>query len=494
MSVNQDAHGESGCQIPVLLNQYGPVHPTHTMTKPSGWKARLIAVFVMIAAFPAVGQDFFRELGTSRTSGGLGPIVPSEYGYREAAPEGLTAVSPEVPEMPEDEFNIAFGPVRMSVAVGVGLEWNDNIALAEDNRESDFILRPLVNVDFMWPISENNSLRFSLGASWAKYLDHSEFDSSGLLISPTSELEFTFQVFALEVTLRERFSYQEEPYQYSTLSNVARYERYENQAGILFKWDVNEKLELRWGYDHYNLWSKNEDFSSNDHVIDTVFVRPSYELSPGFKVGIFGSYSWIKFDDSDRSDATNILVGPFFDWDITPYVNLYLEVGYQALNYDSTSNYANSLILDDENQELFDNLTDEQRELFDDTSSSDSLYFKLQLTHTPNDIFEHGLLASLTSEIGLGSNFYDLYHFEYGFTYKGIANMDFSPMLFYEYYETSGDFSEQAHRAGAAVGIRYHLSTSMTLGLDYRYLWKDSNFEGADYYQNLVFLSLYYRF
>ena len=31
---------------------------------------------------------------------------------------------------------MAVGPVRMSVAVGAGIEWNDNVFLSDDNRES----------------------------------------------------------------------------------------------------------------------------------------------------------------------------------------------------------------------------------------------------------------------------------------------------------------------------------------------------------------------
>lgn len=460
----------------------------------SGKKLRtILALFLMTLGLPAFGQDFFRELGTSRSSGGIGPIIPSEYGYRDALPTGLTAVSPTVEEKSEDQYNIAVGPVRLSVAVGVGLEWNDNIALSQDDRMSDFILRPLVNVDFMWPISEGNTLKFTTGLSWAKYFDHSEFDSGGLLVSPTSELAYTFQVAAFEITLRDRFSYQEEPYQFATLSNVVRYQRYENQAGIDFKWNVNEKLTLNFGYDHYNLWSKNDTFSSEDHSIDTIYLRPQYQLTPGMKVGLVGSYSFINFDSSDRADGKNIMVGPFVDWDITPYLNAYLEVGYQGMEYDGTSDFSGGFYKA-VNPDLFDALTDDQRKLFTDSSSGDSVYFKFQLTHTPNDVFEHGILASKTAEIGLGTNFYDLYHIEYGATYKGLYHTEISPVLFYEYYETSSDLSEKAHRVGAALGIRYHVTTSLTLGLDYRYLWKDSNIDGADYYQNLVFLSAYYRF
>ena len=66
--------------------------------------------------------------------------------------------------------------------------------------------------------------------------------------------------------------------------------------------------------------------------------------------------------------------------------------------------------------------------------------------------------------------------------------------MFAEYYETSGNFSEEAWRYGAAIGIRHHFSNSFTVGLDYRFLLKESNIEDSDYYQNLVFLSAYYRF
>ena len=53
---------------------------------------------------------------------------------------------------------------------------------------------------------------------------------------------------------------------------------------------------------------------------------------------------------------------------------------------------------------------------------------------------------------------------------------------------------EKADRIGALIGARYYWTNSITVGLDYRFLWKDSNLEGGDYYQNLVFLSVYYKF
>lgn len=469
------------------------MHTLNSVSSSGVVSARSLAVvLVVVTGLPALAQDFFRELGTSRSSGGIGPVVPSEYSLREGTPSALRKVKAPVGGEEDEHYNMAIGPVRMSVAAGAGIEWNDNIFLSNDNRESDFVLRPLVNVDFLWPFSEYNTLSFSVGASWAKYLDHSELDSNGLLISPTSNLTLSMQAGPFTITLRNRFSYQEEPYDVPTLSNVAKYERYENQAGFQIDWPINEKTFLAFGYDHYNLWTTAEEFSDQDRSIDTIFLRPSYQLTPATRVGLFTSYSWINFDSDTRADSGAILVGPFVDIQLSDYVTLYVEAGYQGMSFKGTSIYDGDFqagLSPD-----FRRLSDDQRRVFEESDDSSSWYAKVQLNHTPNDIFEHGLSFTKTTEVGFESNFYDLYHLEYGATYKGIKDTEISPLLFVEYYETSGSFSEEAWRYGAAIGIRHHFSNSFTVGLDYRFLLKESNIEDADYYQNLVFLSAYYRF
>jgi hypothetical protein len=452
----------------------------------------LAVALMVVAGMPAFAQEYFREFGTSRSSGGIGPVTPSEYSIRAGTPSALRKVKAPAAGEEEEHYNMAVGPVRMSVAVGAGIEWNDNIFLSEHHRESDFIFRPLVNVDFLWPFSETNSLSFSLGASWAKYFDHSELDSGGLLISPNSNLSLSMQAGPFTITLRDRFSYQEEPYDIAVLSNVARYKRYENQAGIEIDWPINEKTFLTFGYDHYNLWTTGDDFSDQDHSIDTIFVRPSYQLTPAIRLGLFGSYSWISFDSDTRADSGALLVGPFADIKLSDYVTLYVEAGYQLIDFNGTSIYDGDFTAGLNRN--FRRLSDEQQQKFEDNDDASSWYAKVQLTHTPNDIFEHGIIFTKTAELGFGSNFYDIYHLEYGATYRGIKDTEISPLLFGEYYETSGNFSEHAWRYGAAIGIRHHFTNSFTVGLDYRFLLKDSNLENGDYYQNLVFLSAYYRF
>jgi hypothetical protein len=449
----------------------------------------------LIAAAPMTvsAQDYFREYGTSRSSGGFGPVTPGEYTYRDISPSGLQPLDPEQAGAKErDMSNFAIGPVRFSLAAGVGVEFNDNITLSENNRQSDVIIRPIAELEAIWRISDLNTLRFSLGMSYAKYIDHSQYDTDGVLISPTSAIELTFRLAEVRITVRDRFSYQEDPYDIPQLTGIAQYCRFENQIGIKAEYDFNERIRHAIGYDHYNLWAKEDIFSDQDRAIDTIFVKPSYGITDGIRVGLNATYSFISFDSSDRPDGNALLLGPYIEWQISQNTNAYLEGGYQSLTYDGT--YTPTRLLDAVTGNLSRDQISALRGGITDSEDSNSWYIRLELDNKPSEVYRHRLSFSKTAEIGFYSDFYDLYHVEYNAEYTGIAKTSIGPSLFYEHYESSGALGEKADRVGAILGIRHYLTNSLTVGLDYRFLFKDSNIEGADYYQNLVFLSLYYKF
>ena len=457
----------------------------------------LLALLALSKPATSHGQDFFRDLGTSRSSGGYGPVVPSEYSYQDASPSGLRELTPgqdlALPdEMEEaDRYNFALGNFRFGLAVGVGIEWNDNIRLSERNRESDFVFRPVLNLEANWKMSDLNTLRFNIGVSYAKYFEHSDLDTDGVLISPTSELAFSFYVSNLKFTLRDRLSYQEDSYDVPQFTGGPTYGRWENQAGIQMDAQLSQAFSIAAGYDHYNLWTNGNDFDLQDRVIDTVFVTPGLQLTPAIKVGVNASYSCIDFDSSDRADGNTVLVGPYIEWQITEYTNLYLEGGYQMMNFDGSSDFNNRAI---DQLDLSAEDADSVRRILRDDEDSDSFYVKFEINNRPSDVFRHRLSYSHTTEIGFSSDFYELDHVEYNADWKAIQHVEIGPTLFYEHYTSSGSIGEEADRLGAALGIRYHFNNSITLGLDYRYIWKDSNLEGGDYYQNLIFASLYYKF
>ncbi len=458
-----------------------------------------IAAIILSTGSGAFAQEFFRDLGTSRSSGGMGPVYPSEYTYEDASPSGLSPLRPgqdlneEQLAEEADRYNFAIGPIQFGLAAGVGLEYNDNITLADSNRISDFIFRPSLDVQASWRISELNTMRLSVGASYAKYFDNSQFDSDGLLLSPNSELAFTFYLGAVKISLRDRLSYQEDAYSIATISNTDRgqYKRYENQAGMHLEWAVNDKLTLAGGYDHANLWTVGDSFSQQDRSLDTIFFKPAYQVFPGIRIGVSGSFSFIDFDSNDRGDGSGLLVGPFIEWQISEYTNLYLEGGYQQLEFDKGGDFSNAAI---DQRGLSKSDAAAVRDILRDNEDTSSYYVKFEINNKPSDTFDHRLSFSKTAEIGFSSNSYDLYHAEYDANWKTFQHTEIGPVIFYENYTASGDLGEKAHRVGAGLGARYHFSNSVTLGLDYRFIVKDSNRESSDYRQNLVFLSLYYKF
>jgi opacity protein-like surface antigen len=462
--------------------------------------SNLLALAVAAAVgVPLTGQaqEFFRDYGTSRSSGGIGLVTPSDYSYQDTSPSGLAPLRPgqdltAVEQAEEsDKYNFALGPVRFAIALGFGVEFNDNITLADHGRESDFILRPNLDLSATWRISDLNTLHINIGVGYAKYLKHSEYDTRGLLISPNSDVALTFYTGPVKWTVRDRVSYQEDAYDIPVLSNTAIYRRWENQAGIDADWAINQSVDVTVGYDHYNLWASGDIFDLQDRSIDTIFVKPSVKINPALKVGVNASYSFIQFTSIERANGDGILAGPFVDWQISDVTNMHLEGGYQQLQFNGPSFYDQAEV-----NQLGLNATEAAavEGILQDNSNANTYYIKFESDNKPTENFQHRLSFSKTAEIGFESNFYNLYHVEYNADWKCLPHTEIGPSIFYEYYTTSGPVGEDAWRVGAALGIRYHFSNSLTLGLDYRYLNKQSDLADANYYQNLVFLSLYYKF
>ena len=429
-----------------------------------------------------MAQEYFRDFGSSRSSGGIGRLGPGSEVFLGNSPNGIEPVSEEELAKDDKNYNIRIGSLDLSLAAGVGLEFNDNITLSEFNRQSDIIFRPQFDIEGALRFSETSRLRIGIGLSYAKYFDHSNFDSNSLLISPTSAITWTAETGAFKFTIRERLAYQEDPFDQPTL-NVANYRRWENQAGIQVDWDANQYTKITVGYDRYDLWTTDPTYSAIDHSINTVFLRPSFQAGPRFTFGLNAAYSMFDYKETSHSDGHSLLVGPFVRWKVSDFTDVYAEVGFQQSSFDNATLFT-----------IVDRLTGAVTGSGLDGENGNSWYAKLEIVNRPTEFIRQKLSFSKTAELGFQSNFYDLYHVEYSLDWAVHEKTTIRPTFFYEFYKTSGPIPEEAHRFGAALGIYHVFSENFTAGLDYRYLVKDSNQNGADYYQNLGMVSLYYKF
>jgi hypothetical protein len=367
-------------------------------------------------------------------------------------------------------YNLLVGPVRFRVSATVGVEYNDNINLSQhDEREDDFIFRPQVNFDAIWPITQLNTLRFDLGIGYSIYVQHSGDNTNGILVTPGSQLAFDIFVGDFRINIHDRLSVQQDPITEGQISNTADYGRLENTAGVSVLWDMNKVL-LTVGYDHYNFIATNDDFDYLNHNSEILSASVSVAVTNTTNVGAEGNAVFSYYDQNIMNDSADFSVGGFVETQVTSYLRVRGAVGYQWMDFDN-----NGLIRD-------------QSDLSD-------YYANILISHRLNAQISQGLSAGHESQLGVNSNYITLNYIRHTITWNIIRNTLLTTEFFYEDANDSGGFiDEHFHRVGAAGTVGYQLTPHVTLGLRYQYTQKDSNVAGRNYIQNRVSLDGTYSF
>src|SRR5450432_4672426 len=298
-------------------------------------------------------------------------VRPSLAG--EAAAEARRQSIEQIP------YNLLLGPVRFLFSTTVGVEYNDNINLAETNKQSDVIIRPQFNIDAIWPVTQLNTLKLDLGLGYSFYLDHPNADTNGVIIAPGSQLSFDIFVQDFRINLHDRFSLQQDPVAELQLSNVVDYGRFENTAGVSVLWDLN-KAVLTFGYDHYNYISTTNTFSYLDRNAEELTFSAYFALTSTTGAGLETSAVYNYYDQSYLNNSVGYSVGPFVETQITNYLKLRASAGYQFINFDSGGGV-------------------------DDSSDGNDYYANVLLSHRINAAISETLAAGHETQLGINSNF-----------------------------------------------------------------------------------------
>ncbi|MGI8436572.1 MAG: outer membrane beta-barrel protein [Chthoniobacterales bacterium] len=366
-------------------------------------------------------------------------------------------------------YNLLAGPIRFLFSVTTGVEYNDNINLAETNKQEDIIIRPQFNIDAIWPVTQLNTLKLDLGLGYAFYLNHPNANTNGVLIQPGSQLSFDIFIQDFRINLHDRFSLQQDPVAQLQLSNVVDYGRFENTAGVSVLWDLN-KAVLTFGYDHYTYVSTTSTFDYLDRNAEELSFSAYFAFTSttggGLETAVVDNY----YDQHFLNDSVTYSVGPFVETQITNYLKLRASGGYQFINFDGGGGVL-------------------------DANDSNDFYASILLSHRINaNIFET-LSAGHESQLGVNSNFVALNYVRHTATWNIINRTLLNTELFYEDGDDSGGiFSEHIQRYGGAIALGYQITKHVTLGLRYQYTQKQSDQPGRDYKQNRVSLDGTYSF
>jgi hypothetical protein len=397
-------------------------------------------------------------------------------------------------------YNLELGPMKLRFSATVGFEYNDNVNLSEDasallpgvngpilvttEQQSDFIIHPQINLNAIWPITQVNTFRLDLGLGYAFYLDHSNYNTNSLLISPGSQLAFDIFVGDFRINIHDRFSLQQDPVAEITLSNVADYGRFENVVGVSVLWDLNAAV-VTLGYDHYNYIATNSLFEYLDRSAEILNGSIGFTPNATMTVGLEAVLVDASYDQNVLNDSVTYSAGLFLETQLSSYVRLRVAGGYQNINFDNTG-------------------------IVNDPNDLSDYYANILLSHRVNAVLTHNISAGHETQLGVNSNYVTLNYVRWTANWNILYHTLLSTEFFYEDAEDSGGAglivpgpggflinpfaAEHIERVGGALTLAYQLTPHVTLGFRYQYTQKDSDLPLRDYVQNRVSIDGTYSF
>ncbi|HEY0722467.1 MAG TPA: hypothetical protein VGD41_00430, partial [Pyrinomonadaceae bacterium] len=318
--------------------------------------------------------------------------------------------------------------MKLRFSATVGFEYNDNVNLSEDasallpgvngpvlvttEQQSDFIIHPQINLNAIWPITQINTFRLDLGLGYAFYLDHSNYNTNSLLISPGSQLAFDIFVGDFRINIHDRFSLQQDPIAEITLSNVADYGRFENVIGVSALWDLNAAV-VTMGYDHYNYIATNSLFEYLDRSAEILNGSIGFTPNATMTVGLEAVLVDASYDQNVLNDSVTYSAGLFLETQLSSYVRLRVAGGYQNINFDNTG-------------------------IVNDPNDLSDYYANILLSHRVNAVLTHSISAGHETQLGVNSNYVTLNYVRWTANWNILSHTLLSTEFFYEDAEDSG--------------------------------------------------------
>jgi hypothetical protein len=384
--------------------------------------------------------------------------------------DGDAAAQARHNQLESQPYTVKSGDFKLLVVPSLSLEWNDNVNISKTNAQQAFILRPAMQLNASYPVTENNLLSLNVGVGYDQYIEHNSY-STWFLQSGT-ELSFDIYVKDFWFNLHDRAQYVQDTSQQPALSGTATYATINNTAGFSVTWNLNQGT-LSTGYDHRNVISTSQQFNSQDSAAEMVFVRGGLQAYPGVTTGleITGSHTTYAQDVLNNNNAYS--AGPYADWELGKYFHIQPRGGYTIIQFQQTSQSIQ-------------------------TSDLKSWYADLNITHQATDAISYGLDAGREVQAGIQSDVIEDWYVRPSLRWNVNQNLNLHTSFSYEHGNqgvgnVTGNLTETFDWIGTEVGVSYPLLKKLSLGLNCRLTLRSSNIATDAYTQNLVSLALTYQ-
>ncbi|MEW6301909.1 MAG: hypothetical protein AB1705_00450 [Verrucomicrobiota bacterium] len=373
-----------------------------------------------------------------------------------------------------EDYNLQWGAVRFRTEAAMRLGYTDNVFFSDANQSDDLLINPGVNLQALWPVTELNALRLSLGVNYEWYLNNRALNSDAPLINPDSEL--SFRVFAgdFRITLRERFSYQESLFynsgpteRFFNFVNVGKFSRWDNLAGLEVLWDLN-KVVLTAGYDHENFVPVTGQFNYLDRVSEWFNASAALLIGDTVQVGLEAQASLHDYaTELVLNDHWRARGGPFIELLTLEKINLRAGGGYETARFRAGPAVTSE---------------------FED-------YYAYVRVQQETRLFTHALAATREHLIGDNANNVELTQVRYSIASPVVRNVHLGASLSANFAEEfGGPFREEYtyYRAGVWAGWQFH--KHWRTGVAYDFSIKESDVPLRDFSRNRLSWELSFSF
>ena len=367
-------------------------------------------------------------------------------------------------------YTFKSGDLRMLVTPSVGLDWNDNINSSDTDKESDFILKPFVQFDLTYPLTQVNLLAVNLGIGYDYYFDH--HDESSLRLQTGSGLSFDIFVKDFVINLHDRMSYTRDSSQEPAVANTSDFANFENTIGILTSWNL-AKGTVSLGYDHQNTVSPESQFNSQNSAAEMLLARATYLVHPQVQAGLEGTVSFTDYTQPTLNDNTAYSIGPFVSWQPGSALQVVFRGGYVFYDFKQTSALIKA-------QDL------------------STYYVDLTVTHNATELFSYSFSAGREVNLGVQSDTTEQWYLRPSVTWHLFKNISLNTGVSYENGNQGdqglggGSIEEHFNWLGATVGVNWPFMKRLSLGANYRFTFRESNLPDRGYNQNMIGLTLSY--
>ena len=388
-------------------------------------------------------------------------------------------------------YTIKSGDFRLLITPSFEADWNDNINLSNSSPQQAFILKPMVQLDSSYPISQFNLLRLNVGVGYDEYLEHSEY--SNWRVQSGSQLSFDTYIKDVLINLHDRFTYVQDPGNQALDPGTGDYGIANNVVGIAVGWKP-KNLILGLGYDHQNIVPTGTAIQTQDGSTEIFSGRAAWKFDPTTAAGIEATYSSTAYNQAILNNNSSYTIGAYGELHPGSYFIMTPRAGYSIFQYQQTSQSGEIVGVTSTGTPIVV-LTGKPIQ----TSDFNAWYVDVTLSHDITRALSYGLSVGHQIQVGYQSDAVEDSYVRLSSTWKIFKDLDLRGSFSYDHGQegignVTGNLTETYDWYSGSLEVNRKLTTKLSVGLNSRLTFRSSNNASLGYTQALVGVHMAYVF